>query len=336
MILKHIVLIISKSARQIAVNLRTQHPATLPLANKSPLQVLEISRHQMVCVRISHLLATETHDNKELADANEDDDENDENADQLGASPPPFASHNRGRRSSVSAESMVPSTSDNFEKVVVPKSEEQRARIRIAISGNFLFKDLDEDQLNDVVDAMSEKQVATGDEIIKQGGVGDFFYIVEQGTFDIFVTLAGQAKPKKVSQVEAGGNFGELALMYNAPRAATIISTNEGILWALDRVTFRRILMERTSRKRRMYELFLEEVPLFSPLEVYERNKIADALESVVYEDGAVVIRQGDVGDNFYIIESGVASVTQLDESGAEVIMSELNKGDYFGGGTFS
>ena len=49
---------------------------------------------------------------------------------------------------------------------------------------------------------------------------------------------------EKVATIEPGGSFGELALMYTAPRAATVISAEPGCtLWALDRITFRRILM---------------------------------------------------------------------------------------------
>jgi CRP-like cAMP-binding protein len=115
-----------------------------------------------------------------------------------------------------------------------------------------------------------------------------------------------------VFNYEAGGSFGELALMYNAPRAATVRCTSSAVLWALDRVTFRRILMENTSKKRRMYENFLEEVPLLVSLEAYERHKIADALESVTFNDGDVIIKQGDVGDAFYILETGECRVTQV------------------------
>ena len=52
-----------------------------------------------------------------------------------------------------------------------------------------------------------------------QGTPGDYFYIVESGTFDVFVTRPGGA-PTKVTSYSAGAGFGELALMYNAPRYA--------------------------------------------------------------------------------------------------------------------
>jgi cAMP-dependent protein kinase regulator len=260
------------------------------------------------------------------------DDSDDEEDDTIAAAPaPPPASYNRGRRTSVSAESMAPTTDKDYVKVVIPKSDEQKQRIHTSIKNNFLFRSCDEEQYIDVVNAMAEKNVATGEEVIKQGGIGDYFYVVETGSLDVFVSRNGNP-PVKVYEYGAGGSFGELALMYNAPRAATVVATADCVLWALDRVTFRRILMENTSRKRRMYEAFLEEVPLLVSLEAYERHKIADALESVVFNDGDVVIKQGDVGDNFYIIESGEAFITQTDENGIEHPMPGLGKGDYFGG----
>ncbi|KAF9362506.1 hypothetical protein BGX34_006008 [Mortierella sp. NVP85] len=244
----------------------------------------------------------------------------------LMAIPP---SYMRGRRTSVSAESMVPSH-QNYVKMVIPKTPEQRRRIEASISNNFLFKNLDEDQHEDVVNAMTEKRFKCNENVIEQGAVGDFFYVVETGTLDVFVAKGGKPA-EKVFEYGSGGSFGELALMYNGPRAATVIATSDVVLWALDRITFRRILMENTSRKRRMYEEFLETVPLLMSLEPYERHKIADALESVYFNDGETVIKQGDQGDNFFIVESGEATVTKCNDEGVEFAMPGLKPGQYFG-----
>ncbi|KAJ1900247.1 hypothetical protein LPJ66_001606 [Kickxella alabastrina] len=237
----------------------------------------------------------------------------------------PFA----GRRFSVSAESMNPSTEAEYKKKFVPKTEGQKQRIRQALDNNFLFKNMDEDSYRDVVDAMEEKHVERGQSVIVQGGVGDYFYIVERGTFDIYKASGGD--PVKVAQVADGGSFGELALMYNAPRAATVTATSDATLWALDRITFRSLLMERTSRKRRLYERFLETVPLLKSLEPYERQKIADALESVTFNDGDVIVHQGDPGDDFFLIEQGTVKVYKTDEDGVSREYPALGQGGYFG-----
>ncbi|KAI8636968.1 cAMP dependent protein kinase regulatory subunit [Parasitella parasitica] len=262
----------------------------------------------------------------------------DEEQDNFSTTPlssiPAAANYNRGRRTSVSAESMAPS-SQGFVKKVISKTSSQIEGIKKSVGNNFLFKNLDEEHHQDVVDAMVETTVTEGTAIIEQGAVGDFFFVVESGTFDCFISTkqdGSEATAQKlVATYEPGGSFGELALMYNAPRAATIVATSNAVLWALDRVTFRTILMENTSRKRKMYESFLEEVPLFKSLESYERHKIADALESVYFNDGDHVILQGDVGDQFYLIESGVAVFYKVDKNGDQQEVNQFERGAYFG-----
>ncbi|KAF1983320.1 camp-dependent protein kinase-like protein regulatory subunit [Aulographum hederae CBS 113979] len=268
-----------------------------------------------------------------------------------GSSPPAAASagtgamdsqsfpsnYNMNRRTSVSAESLNPQSSvnDNWTPPFHKKTADQQQRLRAAVSGNFLFAHLDDEQSTAVLGALQEKPIPAKDiKIITQGDVGDYFYVVEGGTFDIYVSASGklEAGPdglgKKVNTVSSGGSFGELALMYNAPRAATVVSTGPSTLWALDRVTFRRILMDTAFQRRRMYESFLEEVPLLQSLTPYERSKIADALETVKFPPGSHIIREGEVGESFFLLESGDAEVYKR---GVEKAVKMYKKGDYFG-----
>lgn len=241
-----------------------------------------------------------------------------------------------GRRTSVSAESLNPTSSgsDSWMPPFHPKSEEQISRLKKAVSGNFLFSHLDDEHLNAVLDALVEKPIpARGIKVITQGDAGDYFYIVEEGTFGVFINLSGavQAGPdglgNQVGTIEPGGSFGELALMYNAPRAATIVSLDaKSTLWALDRVTFRRILMDSAFQRRRMYEAFLEEVPLLSSLKPYERSKIADALDTIKFTAGSEIIHEGDPGDAFYLLEVGEAEAVK-----AGTTVKAYSRGDYFG-----
>ena len=79
-----------------------------------------------------------------------------------------------------------------------------------------------------------------------------------------------------------------------------------------------------------MYESFLEEVPLLSTLTLYERSKIADALDTQKFPPGATIIREGDPGEAFFILESGEAEVYKSD-SGDGTVVKRYRKGDYFG-----
>ncbi|BCS15069.1 hypothetical protein ALUC_70302S [Aspergillus luchuensis] len=243
-----------------------------------------------------------------------------------------------GRRTSVSAESLNPTSagSDSWTPPYHEKSEEQLARLKTAVSSNFLFSHLDDDQFKSVLDALVEKPIpAKGIKVISQGDAGDYFYIVENGHFDFMIHPSGSVQPgpegmgNKVGSVGPGGSFGELALMYNAPRAATVVSVDpKSTLWALDRITFRRILMDSAFQRRRMYEAFLEEVPLLSSLKPYERAKIADALDAIKYPAGSTIINEGDPGDAFYLLESGEAEAFK---NGVEGPVKSYKRGDYFG-----
>ncbi|KAH8820994.1 BcPKAR, component of the cAMP cascade : PKA regulatory subunit [Xylogone sp. PMI_703] len=248
------------------------------------------------------------------------------------------AHYGLGRRTSVSAESLNPTASanDHWTPPFHRKTPEQLARLKKSISGNFLFSHLDDEQSSLVLGALVEKPIpAKGIKVISQGDQGDFFYVVEKGVFEVYVNPSGSLQPgpdglgDKVATIEPGGSFGELALMYNAPRAATVVSAEAGCtLWALDRVTFRRILMDSTFQRRRLYEGFLEEVPLLATLDRYERSKIADALETQKYPAGTTIIREGDVGEAFYLLESGEAEAYK---NGTEAPVKFYHKGDYFG-----
>ncbi|EXJ94580.1 cAMP-dependent protein kinase regulator [Capronia coronata CBS 617.96] len=241
------------------------------------------------------------------------------------------------RRTSVSAESMQPdANSGNWKAPKHTKAPDQLDRLRHAVAGNFLFSSLDEESFQLVLDALMEKSIpAANIKVITQGDEGDYFYIVESGDFDIYINPSGYVESgpeglgNKVGTIGPGGSFGELALMYNAPRAATIVSASKGgLLWALDRVTFRRILMDNAFQKRKMYESFLEEVPLLSSLKPYERAKIADALETSKFEAGTNIITEGEPGDSFYLLESGEAVAYK---HGVDKPVKEYKRGDFFG-----
>lgn len=246
--------------------------------------------------------------------------------------------YNMNRRTSVSAESLAPGAAEDsdWKAPSYPKTPDQLARLREAVSHNFLFKNLDEDQASQVLSALQEKRVPAKDiRVITQGESGDYFYVVESGSFDIYISDTGKAEQgqqglgTKVASSGPGTSFGELALMYNAPRAATVVSHEPSVLWQLDRLTFRKILMDSAFQRRRMYESFLEGVPLLSSLTTYERSKIADALDTVKHPAGSTIIQEGDAGDKFYILEAGEAVAVKRGRE--QQPLKSYEPGDYFG-----
>lgn len=235
------------------------------------------------------------------------------------------------RRQSVCAEPLNPDSDEDENPIVYPKTDDQRLRLNEAIRNILLFKNVAPEQLSEVLDAMFEKKVQPGDHVIDQGDDGDNFYVIDSGVYEIYVKIDG--KDKMVGVYNEKGSFGELALMYNTPRAATIIATSKGILWALDRNTFRRILLKAAAKKRKVHEALLESVPMLKEITEYERMNLADALLSRKFKDGECVIQQGDEADCMYFVESGVASIRirKQDDPTQEVELTQCSKGGYFG-----
>jgi cAMP-dependent protein kinase regulator len=153
--------------------------------------------------------------------------------------------HIRGQRTSVSAEVYgMFNKKENFVAKVIPKSDEQRQRIISRVMQSFLFNSLEDSELNTVINAFEERKFSKGDYVIKQGDHGDVLYLVETGTLSCFKKFPGEDSNKFLKNYHPGEAFGELALLYNAPRAATIQSDDECTLWALDRETFNHIVKD--------------------------------------------------------------------------------------------
>ncbi len=105
-------------------------------------------------------------------------------------------------------------------------------------------------------------------------------------------------------------------MLYNAPRAATVKARSDSILWALDRQTFNHIVKDSATHKRNQYESFLKSVELLSDMDSYEIGQIADALRTATYKPDDIVIKEGEFGDIFYIVEEGEAFATKTIEPG--------------------
>merc|ERR1719262_1833862 len=171
---------------------------------------------------------------------------------------------------------------------------------------------------------MKEVSAKQKDIVINQGDQGDFLFVIETGKLDCKIKIDGA--DKVVKTCEAGDVFGELALLYNCPRAASVEATERCVLWQLDRETFNAIVKEAAQKKRQRYDNFLAKVPLLASMDAYERSQLADALRSESFGDGQTIVSQGEVGQKFYIIEEGEAVAAK---NGVQVMSYSV--GDYFG-----
>jgi len=272
-------------------------------------------------------------DKSTKADDDEEEDEDDDDDEAPDMMPPPPA-YFRGARQSVSAEAYGDwNRKAAFVAPVYEKSSEQKERIERCLGPSFLFNSLEKQDMQTVVMAFKERQVEANTRIIEQGDDGQSMFLIEEGEVNCFKTTEGEEKMEKlVKTCSAGDVFGELALLYNCPRAASVVSTGKSILWELDRETFNNIVKDAAAKKRTTYAEFLKKVPLLRNVEPYEMMTIADAVKVETIEKDIRIIQQGDVGDKFFLVLEGECIAKKAIAAGEEETPVMTHKvGDYFG-----
>jgi cAMP-dependent protein kinase regulator len=237
------------------------------------------------------------------------------------------------KRAAVSAEAYGEiNKKEDFKPRIIQKTEEQINKIKIRIVSSFLFSNLEPNELDIVIGAMDEAHFKEGETVIKQGDDGDCLFVVEDGNLDCSKHFTPDGEEKYLKTYYPGEAFGELALLYNAPRAATIKAKTDCDLWVLDRETFNNIVKDAAQKKREKYESFLKKVDILSTIEPYELMQISDAIKTAVFHHDDYIIKEGEMGDVFYILEEGECVATKTVEPGKpEIAIKDYKEGDYFG-----
>lgn len=266
-----------------------------------------------------------------VGDVSEDEeDEDDDDMEDLPLEPP--KNMNRGPRQSVSAEAYGQwNIKAAFQAPVYDKTPEQRGRIEKCLEPCFLFHGLEKEDMRTVINAFKEIVAEAGKKVIQEGDDGESMFLIEDGVVECLKMIGGEEKCVKTCTV--GDVFGELALLYNCPRAATVVCKEKCTLWELDRETFNNIVKDAAAKKRSTYTDFLAKVPIFANIDQYEMMTVADALKVETFQSsGAEVIKQGDAGDKFYVVVEGecVAMKAFVEGQVPQKVMTH-KVGDYFG-----
>ena len=197
--------------------------------------------------------------------------------------------------------------------------------IESGLRNNILFGELGDEELSLMVATMKQKIVQPNQHLITQGEMGDNFYVVDYGEF--YYEVDGECVGENA---EVGATFGELALLYNSPRAASVISTVESKCWVLPRDHFRKIVASTANKSRTKVADSLKSVYLLKGLTNDQINALVDATTIVHFEPNDTIIAKGDEGSIFYFLKSGDVECTKIGK-GEDMNNLNLGPGDYFG-----
>ena len=208
----------------------------------------------------------------------------------------------------------------------IPKSEDEVESLYRILQTNCLFHHLAPAELHAILMAMEKMQFKKGEFIMTQGGPGENFYVVGDGQVGVVIN------DERVSKIRSGGTFGELELMYDSPCAASMVAESEQVVvWAIDRPTYKLMVMLDSISKRREYEDVLLRVPVFKELTASERSTLADALCPAVYKDGELLLQYGEEGEWMHIVVEGTVEVIGSISATEKVKVCEFRAGCHFG-----
>lgn len=227
------------------------------------------------------------------------------------------------------------------------KKKEIRARLDLSRKQRLasvkkipVFQGLTPSQLESVCFAFDEVSFKRNDVIMKQGDRGDAFFLVNDGTVSVTITTAdewGIPFEKEVARLGSGASFGEVALLTEEPRSATITVTSlTALCLRMTKEMFDNIIAATQASHQVAGEMISKEavnsVPLFKKLTQATKNKLLAALTLVTYPPQSYICRQGTIGNTFYIITAGECRVTISPKTGGpEKQVATLRPGDFFG-----
>lgn len=212
------------------------------------------------------------------------------------------------RRIAVSDES-AEEADPNWQPPVFPKSGEQAAMLKDVLRQNPLLGAMEGKDLDVVIAAMQPMSFAHGTYILTQGGDGgEHYYIISKGVVEIL------KQEKLICTFSVGQGFGEMELMYIQPCVASVKARTDVETWAIDRQTYKKLVMKLAINRRQLYSELLGKIDFLSGMAEYDRNTLADALSPEEYQPGQTLIRRGETNEWMFIIIEGRVEVLGVDE----------------------
>ena len=184
---------------------------------------------------------------------------------------------------------------------------------------------------------MTECFLRTGDTLFERGDAGDAFYVVASGRARV-VGKDSAGREISLSVLGRGEHFGDIALLSEVPRTATVRAAEDLVLLRLDRHDFLNYLAEhphiRVALERFLKDFstrdFLRQFTAMSAVPAALLRQVMEQLEERTIPAGTVVVREGEPADSFYIVREGMLQAVKR-EDGAERVVNAIGPGEFFG-----
>lgn len=185
---------------------------------------------------------------------------------------------------------------------------------------HFVFKNLTADQQDRIIDTMKFYSLPAATVVVQQDKPGNNFFVIASGQCEVLVNY------KRVNLLVEGSSFGEMALLTDKPRTATVKTLQPCTFWTLDRATFRQAVQSINEANYEQNKHFLETVPIFQCLTFMQKDLLLGAAAVVNFSAGHKIVNEGESGSLFYLIKEG-----SVECSANGKFLRNMGIGEFFG-----
>jgi CRP-like cAMP-binding protein len=201
-----------------------------------------------------------------------------------------------------------------------------------------LFSALPPDALEHLLGGLEVREVAMGDEVISQGEEGREAFVVVRGVLEV-LRHAGSEAPVTLAALGPGAIFGEMALVSDAPRAASVRAVEPTQVLVASREVLESLAGDEPAIGRelgqfcrgRMLANLARHSPILRAVDPSERTELIARFETRTFEPGEALVREGGDADGLYLIASGGVEVRRAESAGDPLRIAELGPGDVVG-----
>lgn len=240
-------------------------------------------------------------------------------------------------RKALEGSQALPSGDDGGEEITTIAVPKMAAVDVGALPGSPLFSALDRASFTAVVERLELRWMTAGETLVKEGDHGDSMFVIVQGTVNVL--RREQGADRLIALMTEGAFFGEMAVITDAPRLATVIAATDGLLFEIDRDALAEIVAEHPSveevvaqfYRQRMLENLLRVSPLFRPFSLEAKQEIGARFLRHSLPPETVILEQGKPGAGLCVLLRGRCKVFHRGADGQPLPLPPLREGEVFG-----
>jgi CRP-like cAMP-binding protein len=214
--------------------------------------------------------------------------------------------------------------------VRVPDRGELKGGVEDVLRQVTFFSDWDAQEISELASVIESVPVERGHWVFKENDPGDAFYLVQEGELEVLKTLPGRKRRTTIGWMGPGDCFGEIALLENTPRTASVKARRRTMLLKLGRNEFEGLVLHRVGasklREVLQHMRYLGRLTFMAGWPASDLFEFARRCRTAQFNKGAFVLRRGEPNQYFYLIFDGWFEAREETR-----VLRRMGPGDYFG-----